>query len=573
MFTLSTAGLSKNMKSVLAKKLPEILLVLFAFALLFFRLGHSTLADWDEAIYAQIAKEMTRNGDWLTPHYSNDPWFEKPPLQIWTTAFLFSVFEANELWARATSAFSAVLLVLVTFKVAEHLYDRQVALAAMLPLLTGFEFIRQARNGTTDIILTLFIYVGIYAYLRVKNNHYNNWWYLFWTSFALGFMVKFWAIAILPISLLTTALLRKNLLSILQSRSFWQGLLVAIVLIAPWHILMLVTSGQAFIDMYVTYNLFERSSSALEGNTGGALFYVMLMPRMFFPWFFLTPIAFLLCVYDHIRHQFRDPILVVLVVIVIGIYSLAVQTKIFHYVLPVFPALAIMIGFTIAWALRYRSIPIVIGLLLSVVTVAVVALLTGFVPNHIHLALTTAALCIALLTTGFLALMYFWNNEQTATTYQGNRKFVAKIKKSTELYLGTRPKWALFHVGLSLFLCSYLVVLGLNRSGQLYTGSIEPIAKIAQIAGYQGDLSSKPILGLAVKGYYDAAVWGPTAMFYSDRPVQVAESMEDLALFVDDREVREIILTEYLVDDLRLEYEFGVLASIEPYVYGIIHRR
>jgi 4-amino-4-deoxy-L-arabinose transferase-like glycosyltransferase len=561
------------LKTVLAKKLPEILLVLFAFALLFFRLGHTSLEDWDEAVFAQVAKEMVESGDWLTLHYGNEPRFEKPPLQTWITALLFLMFEVNEFWARAASAFSAIFLVIITFKISERLYSRQVGFVTMLPLLTGYELLRRSRMGTTDIILTLFIYLGIYAYLRVKDNPESKWWYLFWLSVALGFMVKFWAVAILPISLLITLFLRQAVLSTLRSRAFWQGILVATLVIAPWHILMIITYGQSFVDIYIVRNLIERSGSGLEGNTGGIFFYIMLLPRMFFPWFFLTPIAFLLCVHDHIKHRSRNPILVVLVVIVIGIYSLAVETKIFQYFLPVFPALAIMIGFMITRALQYRSIPIVAGLLLSVVTVAIVALLTGFVPNHMHLALATAALCIALLTTGFLALMRFGNNDQTATTHQGTRTFMTKIKKSTELYLGTRPTWALFHVCLTLFLCSYLVVLGLNRSGQLYTGRFEPIAEIAQIAGYQGDLSSKPILGLAVEGHYDVAVWGPTVMFYSDRPVQVAGSIDDLAMFVHGAEAREIILGKSLINDLHLEFIFDELANVDPYVYGVIRRR
>ena len=98
----------------MVKKHPEILLVLLAFAILFFRLGQATLADWDEAIYAQVAKEMVETGDWLTPHHGNEPWFEKPPLLIWMTAILFSAFEASEFWARAVPAFSAVFLVMIT---------------------------------------------------------------------------------------------------------------------------------------------------------------------------------------------------------------------------------------------------------------------------------------------------------------------------------------------------------------------------------------------------------------------------------------------------------------------------
>jgi 4-amino-4-deoxy-L-arabinose transferase-like glycosyltransferase len=282
------------------------------------------------------------------------------------TAFLYSIFGISELWARAGSAFASVFLVFITFKIAELLHNRQVAFAAMLPLLTGFEFLRRSRMGTTDIILVFFIYLGVYAYLRVRDNFNGKGWYLFWFSFALGFMVKFWAVAILPISVIATLFLRKDLLATLRSRTFWQGALVATLIVAPWHILMIAIHGQPFFEMYVIRNLLERSVSGLEGNTGGMLFYFMIMPRMFFPWFFLTPIAFLLYFYDHIRNHSENLILIVLTLVTLSIYSLAVQTKLFQYILPVFPAFAIMIGFTIVQAVQYKNVLATGGLLLVV---------------------------------------------------------------------------------------------------------------------------------------------------------------------------------------------------------------
>ena len=65
--------------------LPISLLVLVAAFALLWKLGTGSLAAWDEAIYAQVAKEMVRSGDWLTLHWGNQPWFEKPPLFMWIT--------------------------------------------------------------------------------------------------------------------------------------------------------------------------------------------------------------------------------------------------------------------------------------------------------------------------------------------------------------------------------------------------------------------------------------------------------------------------------------------------------
>jgi 4-amino-4-deoxy-L-arabinose transferase-like glycosyltransferase len=68
---------------------------------------------FDEAVYAQISKEMVAGGDWLTLHVANQPWFEKPPLFMWMTAALYRLFGVTVFWSRAASAFSGIALVLL----------------------------------------------------------------------------------------------------------------------------------------------------------------------------------------------------------------------------------------------------------------------------------------------------------------------------------------------------------------------------------------------------------------------------------------------------------------------------
>ena len=68
------------------KRAVWVLLGLVALYLLYF-VGLNTfpLTDSDEPVYAQVAKEMA-GGDWLTPHYLGQLWFDKPPLFYWLTA-------------------------------------------------------------------------------------------------------------------------------------------------------------------------------------------------------------------------------------------------------------------------------------------------------------------------------------------------------------------------------------------------------------------------------------------------------------------------------------------------------
>jgi 4-amino-4-deoxy-L-arabinose transferase-like glycosyltransferase len=83
-------------------------------------------------MYAQIAREIIAGGDWLTLHYEYKPWFEKPPLLLWSTAVFYELFGVNEFWSRAASAFSGIGIVIVTYLVGKLIYDPQVGFLAVL---------------------------------------------------------------------------------------------------------------------------------------------------------------------------------------------------------------------------------------------------------------------------------------------------------------------------------------------------------------------------------------------------------------------------------------------------------
>ncbi len=142
---------------------PILVLCLLAAFVLLWRLGQGSLHDWDESIYAQVSKEMVQGGDWLTLHYEYKIWMDEPPLLVWLTAIFFQLFGVSEFWSRAASAFSGIALIIVTYLVGKLIYNKWVGFFAALILLTSYHFTRYSRTGMTDIMLTLFTFLAIYA--------------------------------------------------------------------------------------------------------------------------------------------------------------------------------------------------------------------------------------------------------------------------------------------------------------------------------------------------------------------------------------------------------------------------
>ena len=318
-----------------------LLLLTAAFALLW-NLGAGSLAAWDEAIYAQVSKEMARGGDWLTPHWEYQPWFEKPPLFMWTTALFYRLFGVGEFWARATSALSGIALVAVTYLIGKYTHGRHVGLLAAVILLTCYHFLSFSRFGTTDVMLTLFTYLSLYAYLRIGKEN-QRCWYLVWSSCALALMVKGAGGLIAPAAIVLALVFEKRFGEAIHSGSFRQGILLALLIVAPWHILMHAWYGRPFIDEYIGYHVIARSTRTLEGHASGYFYYVGKLLDGFFPWCLLVPFAVVSFVRRSLKEQPRFGVLLMLCALVFGAYTL-IPTRRPWYIVPLYPALAIFIA-------------------------------------------------------------------------------------------------------------------------------------------------------------------------------------------------------------------------------------
>ena len=294
--------------------LISLLVLIAAFALLW-KLGTGSLAAWDEAIYAQVSKEIVRSGDWLTLHWEYQPWFEKPPLFMWITALFYRLFGVSEFWARVPSALSGIALIGVTYLIGKSTYGKRIGFLAAAILATCYHFLSFSRFGTMDVMLTLFIYLTLYAYLRL-NNENQKWWYLVWSSCALALMVKGAGGLIAPAAIVLALAFDKRFGAAIRSKHFWQGVLLALLIVAPWHILMYVWYGRAFIDEYFGYHVIARSTRTLEGHASGYFYYIGRLVDGFFPWCLLVPFAVVSIIRRNLKDQSGSWVLLLLCALV-----------------------------------------------------------------------------------------------------------------------------------------------------------------------------------------------------------------------------------------------------------------
>ena len=146
-------------------RLARVALALLAVAAIAIGIDGLTrrLANPDEGRYSEISREMALSGDWVTPRLDGIKYFEKPPLQYWATAAMFTAFGENEVTARLYVAACGVLTLLVAAYLARRLATPETRVATILALLSSAYFMALGTIVTLDMGVTLWITATIAA--------------------------------------------------------------------------------------------------------------------------------------------------------------------------------------------------------------------------------------------------------------------------------------------------------------------------------------------------------------------------------------------------------------------------
>lgn len=127
-------------------------------------LGGPPLAVWDEAMYANAARNMATEGYWIVPHTywttaELSPFLFKPPLVMWLQGLSMSVFGITAFAARLPVALLTICLALVVFRIGRELFDWRAGLISAFVLLIYppiYAFGHSGRSGALDVPLVLF---------------------------------------------------------------------------------------------------------------------------------------------------------------------------------------------------------------------------------------------------------------------------------------------------------------------------------------------------------------------------------------------------------------------------------
>ncbi len=219
----------------------DLLVCLFAAAIyLVACISPPALMDDVDAVQAQIARNMLESGDWVTARLNGVAYLEKSPLVYWLMAISFAIFGVQDWAARIPIALSVIILAWLTNRIGRWAFDARTGFYAGLCLATCIGLFLFTRILIPDVILTTTIALAMWAFLRALEEEERRpklWAYTFWAAIATGLLLKGLIAAVFPIASACLYLLfTKQLDSIWRLRPV-EGMAIALVIAAPWHVL------------------------------------------------------------------------------------------------------------------------------------------------------------------------------------------------------------------------------------------------------------------------------------------------------------------------------------------------
>jgi 4-amino-4-deoxy-L-arabinose transferase-like glycosyltransferase len=333
-------------------------------------LGARPLSVPDEGRYAEIPREMLMLHDYVTPHLNGIKYFEKPPLFYWLQAGSIKVLNPlitkveyalnkpkkshyiasiSEWTVRLPNAIVALLGCLLVYASGRILFERRAGLLSAIILASSLLYFALARMVTLDMTLSICLSGSLLAFLVAANQppSLSRRW-LFYSAYmlaALAVLTKGLIGIIFPILIIGIWVLLSNQWRLLRQCYLPSGILIFLLIVLPWHLLVQARNPE-FFKFYFIDQQFLRYSTLIAQRYQSNWFFIPIFIAGFLPWVCFLPQAI-------VNHFFRNwqqfeeknnYIFLLLWIVIIFLFFSFSHSKLIPYILPIFPALALLTG-------------------------------------------------------------------------------------------------------------------------------------------------------------------------------------------------------------------------------------
>jgi 4-amino-4-deoxy-L-arabinose transferase-like glycosyltransferase len=384
--------------------------VFIVFSLLVLNLR--TLIPPDEGRYAEMAREMLLSGDWVTTRLNGIKYFEKPPLHTWMSAVSFALFGIGDWQARLWNGVCGIFGVLMVAYTGRRVFGGRAGLYAALVLGSMLFWAAASQFNSLDLPVAATMALALCALLIAQQDDADmaqrrRWMLVCWAATALSLLAKGLIGIVLPGGVLFIYALVSG------DRGIWRrlhpvtGLVVFLLLALPWFLLVAARNPEQ-PQFFFIHEHWDRFFLKTHHRDGPWYYFLLLLLPATMPWLATLP-ASLAAARKRVEGRFQPARLLLVWTVFILLFFSYSSSKLPGYMLPVFPAMALLAGVYLDRASRIAALGA--PALLVIVGVAGVVCMRIF--PIINLPLLGGAFGAAILC-GVAAGMAEWRGQRTA---------------------------------------------------------------------------------------------------------------------------------------------------------------
>lgn len=324
----------------------------------------TSLWDRDEPRFARPTAEMVESGNYLFPTFNGHLWADKPILVYWLMSLPIRLLGATEFACRFFAAVGTAFSCLLTFFIGQRLLGAKAGLWAMVILASTLMMLCIGNIATADAVLLPFIVGALLVFVQaigsgIRISHII----LMGAALGAGMLTK-GPIGLLPIPVILVTLWLARKLKIGVGRHLLMlgaALVIGCLIFLAWAIPANNATGGEFLRVFIGHHVLARAVKPLEHHGGNLLlylpYYLVVVIVGFFPWTLHLPGALSAVAGGRVgggshpvgTRQYSRALLIGWIVPIFIIMTLAV-TKLPHYVLFIWPGLALAVAGTIVAA-------------------------------------------------------------------------------------------------------------------------------------------------------------------------------------------------------------------------------
>ena len=263
-------------KTILKFKILNKVIIFFP---LIFYFGERSYIAFDEGFYALQARWILDKGNWIIPLWWNEYVLDRTiGLQV-LIAKSQEIFGRNIFAVYLPTTSAAILMLFITYKLHEELFNKKYAIISPLILATTYVWFDYSHLATQDIIYSCLVTVGIFSLIKIKSKDNKFYILLFGIWIGLSFMMKTFLVFVPLLSLLPYFFIFKKY--IVLSRLFWVGIFIGFVPYLFWTL-----SINPYLEKNIIFYLFEKFNILSNKNTFTHPFYYYFwnIPATYLPW-------------------------------------------------------------------------------------------------------------------------------------------------------------------------------------------------------------------------------------------------------------------------------------------------